>query len=645
MILLYYIVFILYEEVLYKIFAATNFYLSIFSAIFYYLFIAGILALITNLFSNSGYKHFLRIISFILSFWYGACILVKRTFNITLSLSATSMADQFLAGGFIDTTIKVIIQNWYVVILVLLPFIFSFLFTAYYNKKELVIKKLPIHIIVILSCFGLFIGSLFVDIENYGLKDLYFNKRNNNQSVEHFGVLPSLLIDVRKELTGFEETIIIEEIEEPEVINEEPKIYEKQIDDFDFKTLAQNEENNNIKQLHEFFNSETPTEKNDYTGLFEGKNLIYIMAESFDGYAVDSKTTPTLYKMIHDGFYFNNYYSTTNLSTIGGEFQELTGLVPDLSMLSWKWRESDGYGNYYPYGLGNLFKDLGYKTYAYHNHDYNFQDRNIYLQALGFDNYIGCGSGIENKGVACSYYGFPESDDEMILGTYQDFINDDHFMVYYATVSGHMSWEFTDNKMSIKHQEEVKDYEDTETIKAFKAANLELELAMSDLLKVLEENNKLDDTVIVLASDHHPYGLTFEQMRELANKPIDETFEIYRNNLIIYNPGVEHIQIDKPCSTIDVLPTTLNLFNIKYDSRIIIGKDIMAKGYGLVIFADDSWLNDAGRYNANTSTFEKSLTGEVSDSYVNKINNLVTNRKWASKNIMYYDYYNKIFNN
>ena len=153
MILLYYIVFILYEEVLYKIFAATNFYLSIFSAIFYYLFIAGILALITNLFSNSGYKHFLRIISFILSFWYGACILVKRTFNITLSLSATSMADQFLAGGFIDTTIKVIIQNWYVVILVLLPFIFSFLFTAYYNKKELVIKKLPIHIIVILSCY------------------------------------------------------------------------------------------------------------------------------------------------------------------------------------------------------------------------------------------------------------------------------------------------------------------------------------------------------------------------------------------------------------------------------------------------------------------------------------------------------------
>lgn len=643
MILLYYIVFILYEEVLYKIFAATNFYLSIFSAIFYFVFIAGILSLITNLLPNKVYKHFLRIITFLITFWYGACIIVKRTFGITLSISATTMADQFVAGGFIDTTIKVIGQNWYIVFLVLIPFVISIFLTKYLNIKKINVKKIITHAIIIVVSFGLFIGSLFVDIESYSLKDLYFNKRNNNQCVEHFGVLPALLIDVRKELTGFEETIIIEKVEEPEVI-EEVKIYDKQIDNFKFEELASNEENANIKQLHEFFANETPTDKNDYTGLFEGKNLIYIMAESFDGYAVDAKTTPTLYKMIHNGFYFTNYYSTTNLSTIGGEFQELTGLIPDLTMLSWKWRESEGYGNYYPYGLGNLFKNMGYKTYAYHNHDFNFQDRNIYLKALGFDNYIGCGSGIENKGVACSYYGFPESDDEMILGTYKDYINDDHFMVYYATVSGHMSWEFTDNKMSIKHQDEVKDLNNSETIKAFKAANLELELALTDLLKVLEENNRLEDTVIVLASDHHPYALSLEQMQELAGKPIDETFEIYHNNLIIYNPSVEHTVVDKPCATIDVLPTTLNLFNIKYDSRIIIGKDILADGYGLVIFADDSWLNNAGKFNANTLTFEKTLTGDVSDAYVNKITNLVANRKWASKNIMYYDYYRKLFN-
>ena len=643
MILLFYIVFIIYEEVLYKVLAASNFYLSIINSLFYYVAIASLLALITSLFNNKIYKHILRIVTFILTFWYGACIIVKRTFGITLSLSATSMADQFVGGGFMSLLLKVLGQNWYVIILVIIPFVISIFLTIYYNKKELVLKKLFTHIIIIFVCYGIFVASLFIDIEGYGLKDLYFNKRNNNQCVEHFGVLPALLIDIRKEVTGFEETIVIEK--EPEVVEEPVEIvYDKQIDNFNFKELAQNEENSNIKQLHEFFNLESPTYKNEYTGLFEGKNLIYIMAESFDGYMVSKERTPTLYKMIHNGFDFTNFYSTTNLSTIGGEFQELTGLIPDLTCLSWKWRESQGYGNYYPYGLGNLFKDRGYKTYAYHNHDYDFQDRYVYLKALGFDNYMGCGNGIENKGVVCGFYGFPESDDEMIMGTYNDYIKDNHFMVYYATVSGHMSWEFTDNKMSIKHQDEVKDLDNSETIKAYIAANLELELALSDLLKVLEDNGRLNDTVIVLAADHHPYGLSFEQMQELAGKQIDETFELYRNNLIIYNPEVEHTTITKPCSTIDVLPTTLNLFNIKYDSRIIIGKDILSTSNGLVVFADDSWLNEKGKYNNNTGEFINTTNETVNSDYITRMTNVVANRKLVSKNIMYYDYYRKLFN-
>ena len=645
MLLLFYIVFIIYEETLYKLLAANNFYISIINSLFYYVAIAALLALINELLPKKIGKHFLRIVTFIISVWYGANIIVKRTFGITLSISATGMADQFMGGGFIKNTFIVLGKSWLVILLVVIPFILSILISIFYKKEELKLKKLFTYITIVIISALLFIASLFVfDIENYGLKDLYFNKRNNNQNVEYFGVLPSLLIDIRKEAMGFEEEIVIEEPVEEEKPNEELVKYEKQISDFDFKTLAENEENASIKQLHNFFANERVTYKNEYTGLFEGKNLIYIMAESFDGYAVSKELTPTLYKMIHDGFHFDNYYSVTNLSTIGGEFQELTGLIPDLTCLSWKWRESQGYGNYYPYALGNLFKERGYNTYAYHNHDYNFQDRNVYLKALGFDNYLGCGNGIENKGVACSYYGFPESDEEMINGTYEDYINDEQFMVYYATVSGHMGWEFTDNKMSIKHQAEVEHLEHSTTIKAFIAASLELEQAMADLLKALEDNGRLEDTVIVLAADHHPYGLTAEQMNELAGKELDQTFELYRNDLIIYNPTVENINIEKPCSTIDVLPTTLNLFGIPYDSRLIIGKDILVKGDGLVIFADGSWLTNKGRYNINNNTFTPNNNENVNDAYINSTNTLVTNRMLVSRNIMYYDYYRKLFN-
>ena len=44
--------------------------------------------------------------------------------------------------------------------------------------------------------------------------------------------------------------------------------------------------------------------------------------------------TPTLYKLTHSGFVFNNFYVPYYLSTIGGEFQSLTGLYPDSSILS-----------------------------------------------------------------------------------------------------------------------------------------------------------------------------------------------------------------------------------------------------------------------------------------------------------------------
>ena len=212
-------------------------------------------------------------------------------------------------------------------------------------------------------------------------------------------------------------------------------------------------------------------------------------------------------------------------------------------------------------------------------------------------------------------------------------------MVYYATVSGHGRWEFTDNDMSIKNRALVEDLDYNETVKAYIAANLELEKAMTSLLNRLEEAGKLDDTVIVLAADHHPYFMSDEDMENLAKKELDQ-FSLYKNNLIIYNTEMEYTQINKSCSTIDVLPTVLNLFNIEYDSRIIIGKDILDdSSEGLVIFADHSWLNEYGAYSATNGTF----SGSKDDDYVNYICSLVENRYLMSRNILIQDYYKLLF--
>ncbi|HCX03493.1 MAG TPA: sulfatase, partial [Clostridiales bacterium] len=64
-----------------------------------------------------------------------------------------------------------------------------------------------------------------------------------------------------------------------------------------------------IKNMHQYFKNLEPSEKNKYTGKFKGYNLILITAESFHRVAIDKELTPTLYKMQHEGYNFTNFYN------------------------------------------------------------------------------------------------------------------------------------------------------------------------------------------------------------------------------------------------------------------------------------------------------------------------------------------------
>ncbi|MDO4197682.1 MAG: LTA synthase family protein [Erysipelotrichaceae bacterium] len=624
--LLYAFIFV-FQELIYKIFTGNALNMSFITTILYVVFMAFMLGLITDFIPGKARKYFFGIVSFIIVFFYGASLIMYRTFGIIITLSSFKLAGNF-TGDFIPQTIRVLTSNFFLILLIISPYVLSLFACRFINDYRKDKYGKAFSLVIGLLSFALFflIAILSPDSAVY---EQYFLRNNYIGSVKNIGVLPTFVISGRKDLTGFAEKInTVDNTEDIEVE------YDKQILDIPFDTLESDDET--INSMNAFFNSEICTYKNEYTGMFEGKNLIYIMAESFDGYMVSEELTPTLYKMIHSGFDFTNYYSPTNLSTIGGEFSLLTGLLPDLNCLNRQWiRSSSRYDNYYPYGLADIFKNQGYKTYAYHDHEYDFQSRNVYLESLGFDNYLGCWNGLEER-MGCTI--FPKSDDEMIMATYQDYINDDQFMVYYATVSGHGGWYFGDNDMADKNRDLVEDLPYSDTVKAYIAGNLELEKAMTSLLQVLEENGRLEDTVIILAADHHPYFLLDEEVEEMAGKTLDK-FELYRNNLIIYNCDVETTKIDKVCNTIDVFPTMLNLFNIPYDSRIIIGKDIMSDNEGLVIYADYSWKSDLGEYDSATDTFYPDIYFDNVDDYVRRMNNIVNGRYQMSEYIMIYDYY------
>ncbi len=104
------------------------------------------------------------------------------------------------------------------------------------------------------------------------------------------------------------------------------------------------------------------------------------------------------------------------------------------------------------------------------------------------------------------------------------------------------------------------------------------------------------------------------------------------------------IKVEKIGTSIDILPTVLNLFGVEYDSRLLIGKDILSDSEGLAVFNDRSFITDIGRYNAVTGKFIPNEGEEIEDGYVKKMEDIIYKKFQMSRLILENDYYRKVFN-
>lgn len=427
------------------------------------------------------------------------------------------------------------------------------------------------------------------------------------------------------------------EEEEPEVvIDNSPNIW-----DIDFDTLIANETNPSIRNLHEYIRTVQPTNKNEYTGMFEGYNLIFVVAEGFDGYVIDKELTPTLYQMSTEGFVFPNYYTPLWYgSTIGGEYADLTGLMPKngayISMKKMAKNKND-----MPFTMGISLKRLGYEVLAYHNNSYTYYDRHISRPVLGY-RWTAIRQGLEAETDVSGREIWPQSDLSMIQNTTQEYMNSEPFYTYYLTVSGHLVYSFSGNAMSRRHADIVADLDYSDTTKAYIACQYELELAMESLIENLTEAGIADHTLIVITSDHIPYN-DKAIVDELAGKTLDNTFEWYKNTLIIWSASMEEpIYSDKYCSSLDVLPTISNLMGVSYDSRMLVGQDIMSDSEGIVYFNDRSFLTDRCSYNANTKEVISFDGSEIEQEYIEAKITQVNNKFQMAESICENDYYRSI---
>ena len=419
-------------------------------------------------------------------------------------------------------------------------------------------------IILVVLAIVLQLGAVFAlpwlggtdDTSAYGL---YHNASDAYLGVNKLGLFTAFRVDMVRTITGdsADGSIVLPPPTQTPVETTEPTVppqttapvettmpTEPPIDtspnvlDIDFAALIDSANKKAVKEVHQYFASRTPSNKNEKTGMFEGSNLILITAEAFSHLAVSEEMTPTLYKLMHEGFYFSDYYVPDwGVSTTDGEYAHLTGTIPKDGV--WSFKRSAK--NYMPLTMNQQLMSQGYSAWAYHGHTYTYYGRDLYLPNLGYD-YKGLKGGLDVKAT------WPESDVEVVDLSTADYVNSSPFSVYYMTISGHREFNFGGNYIAKKNQDLVADLPYSTNVRAYIATQLELEMSMTLLLERLEEAGQLDNTVIVLTADHYPNGLTPEEMGELLGHTPEKNFEIYRNGCIIWKYGMTPEVIDAPTS-------------------------------------------------------------------------------------------------
>ncbi|MGN0160241.1 MAG: LTA synthase family protein [Lachnospiraceae bacterium] len=421
-------------------------------------------------------------------------------------------------------------------------------------------------------------------------------------------------------------------------------------EEIDFEQLAKIATEPELQELSQYLGSRGVSYTNEYTGIFEGYNLIYICGEAFWSYAIDEKVTPTLYKMANQGVILNNYYNSFKNTTTNGEFAFATSLWPDLSRVADSGTDVGSFYQsatcYMPVGLGDLFNEQGVTSRAYHNYYGEYYRRILSWPNLGYD------CKFLARGLRFTTI-WPASDLELMEQTVDDYIGDDRFHAYYMTFSGHGPYG-PSNFMYQKNINAIKELMGdglNQEVYGYMAGNYELDKAMEYLLERLEEAGKLDNTVIVIAGDHYPYNLSDKGREALVGYKMDTDFEMYKSTCIIYNAGLkENIVTDTYCSNVDILPTVLNLLGISYDSRLYMGRDVFSEGVHKAVLYNMSFITDMVRYNSLTDECEWSEGADAMDEnqkdrYLENMINLVNSEYSASVRIIGNNYYQYVWYN
>lgn len=392
--------------------------------------------------------------------------------------------------------------------------------------------------------------------------------------------------------------------------------------------------------LDEIFKAEEEKHYNQYTGLFEGKNLILVQMEGIDKFLTNESIMPNLVSLRNNSINFLNHYSFVNGggSTFNSEFMVNTGYSTPYSYNQNAYTFSK---NDFSYSLPNLFKSIGYTVNAFHMNSSEYYSRGVNYKNFGYNSY----NGLKDLGI----YKNKEFqlDRELLLNeefnskifNVENTINA-NFVSSIITYSAHTPFNQTKGVCHMLLSEEEKNDPNLLLTEydCLKRQAKETDDMIGLLIENLKEKDLYDSTVIVFYTDHYLYTL--------SDKTLLDTYKDTSSNLInhtdffIWSSDINYTEVTKVTSQLNILPTILNLFNLYSHPTYYVGSDALDDEYpGFVFFQDYSWY-DGKRYVNSNGEIISGLN--ATDDYIfymsNKINELIK----KNDEVLKYDYFKYI---
>lgn len=424
-----------------------------------------------------------------------------------------------------------------------------------------------------------------------------------------------------------------------------------------------------LKETEEYYENNNKVDNiNDYTNIFEGKNIIVIHAESLQVFAMNMKfegqeVTPNLNKLRKEGMYFSNFYAQVSVGTSSDtEFTFATSLLPA--------NNGTVFVNYFNnkyITMQNLLKNNDYYVFSMHGNVGDFWNRDAMHLNMGYDKFYSKSSfEIDEE------YGLGLSDKSFFRQVVPKIkeINDTVKKPYYGTLitlTNHTPWKeassYSDFKVTktvnIDGEMVTRDYlEDRVIGRYIKSVNY-MDSAIGQFIDDMDKAGLLQNTVIIIYGDHdarisknqYDYMYNYDPVTDTVLTPEDENYVEFNEYDYELNRKVPFIiwtkdqtlrkkinkEIDTPAGMIDVLPTVGNMLGVYSDYSL--GKDIMTtkKEDAIVVFKDASYITDKIYYSAKNSE-AYALTGSIiSDDYISNNSEYANKINEISDNIITYD--------